>query len=176
MNEYPVGFVGMATVRGVKDVRVMQVDGVWLSVERAKGTWWHNDADVTDVRPLAVIDPQDSPAEMGRALSEAADRTLVVLDLYNPATVEDVSRVLRDGGYGNLVVQIEEQTRPPRIPEPGKWGVVEASTEGGPRRVFGHAPEHDEEHWVDDHVSWFSWDDLIDPVLVREGIEGGESR
>jgi len=66
--------------------------------------------------------------------------------------------------------QIVSQIPQPRIPEPGVWGVVEAHTEGySRRRILGRAPETDDQHWVDE-ADWFTWDELIDPILIRKGI------
>jgi hypothetical protein len=62
---------------------------------------------------------------------------------------------------------MEEQA--PRIPEPGLWGVVEAGVK-----------QHDARchwinlggHWRPDDTDEYDrmWGDLIDPVLVREGV------
>lgn len=92
-------------------------------------------------------------------------------------------RALRIGARGlfadyacelqEIADQIEAQVKPSRIPEPGKWGVVEA-----------YAPEYDQRlHFVRHHDfvtdgrHWqsgpgrYSWDALVDPVLIRDGIE-----
>ena len=64
-----------------------------------------------------------------------------------------------------------EITRKPRIPEPGLLSVVEAGFEvGDGRRKFCRL-EEDAEGWSG-AGSWFRWSDLIDPVLVRDGVEG----
>jgi hypothetical protein len=100
---------------------------------------WYFAFDVTDVRPLVVLD------------LSWADSVPVLIDQ------------LRGAGYVYLADQIEAQTKPPRIPEPGLWGVVE---DGGEQWVRGL------EGWVRAtsqgmHMNWY---DLIDPVLVREGV------
>ena len=62
----------------------------------------------------------------------------------------------------------------PRISEPGPWGVVAAShhltDEISAHWVHAGRNEH---HWYApdlDGGRWAAWDDLIDPVLIREGI------
>lgn len=75
--EWEPGTVAVATVRGAKDIRVIratnaggsdphEMDPTWISadlVDRGQkvngydGTYLHHDDDVTDVRPLVVIDP-----------------------------------------------------------------------------------------------------------------------
>ena len=104
-----------------------------------------------DVRPLIVLDPDtiDTPSEIREHLS----------------TVKHLSE---PGWLSRFVDQIEAQTKPPRIPEPGLWGVVEATGATLPRRRWIH---HEEDRWVCDTGVWRYWRDLIDPVLVREGIE-----
>jgi hypothetical protein len=71
---------------------------------------------------------------------------------------------------------INEALPPPRIPEPGLWGVVEAhprATSNRPVRFVCDSMTADEQ-WVAlaDGSVW-DWDDLIDPTLVRPGIEEG---
>ena len=99
-------------------------------------------------------------------------RPLTVLDLDDPRRLQ---RLVRDAGLIGLAdqieVQIKVQIKPARIPEPGLWGVVRASI-----------PSHeDPSPWVRDAHGvrpWASlagyapqrWDDLIDPILLREGV------
>lgn len=104
-------------------------------------------------------------------------RPLVVLDLDDPAfTVtalrDTLPEMARDHDRGDVEVlrlarQIEAQTKPPRIPEPGLWGVVEAQI-GGEGFTFVNRGAG----WVcvDDGALW-EWSRLIDPTLVRPGIE-----
>lgn len=73
--------------------------------------------------------------------------------------------------------QVEAQVRPPRIPEPGLWGVVEA-IDGGehqpriPRMYIRDAVADEDAHWTAiGHGVRIEWDDLIDPTLIRPGIE-----
>ena len=68
-----------------------------------------------------------------------------------------------------------EIVRKPRIPEPGLWGVVEAIDASDqsrmPRMFLRDAVDDEDPHWVvvGGNVR-VEWDDLIDPVLVREGV------
>ena len=71
--------------------------------------------------------------------------------------------------------QIEAQTKPPRIPEPGLWGVVEAEAKGvnGNTVTARKRWVRDEQGWIEVagngwRVSDFKY--LVDPVLVREGV------
>jgi hypothetical protein len=163
VNAYEPGTVAVATVRGVPDVRVMRCgpeQPFWMSpayegdADGSEKRWrMHKDRDVTDVRPLVVLDLDD----IGMSVSD------LVLDLRGIGSVA-----------GEIVAdQIEAQTKPQRIPEPGLWGVVEAHTkDNAERRQFGRVPETDEQHWIEtDAMGWFEWRHLVDPVLVRDGIE-----
>lgn len=71
------------------------------------------------------------------------------------------------------------QTKPPRIPEPGLWGVVEAGHEhlDGRRSKFVRVATTGIAQWVERgaEADWSTWDRLIDPTLVRPGIEDGAS-
>lgn len=156
MSEYQPGIVAVATVRGVPNVRVFRLpEGDWAHAAEVPGsdTNMFNDISeaeqVTDVRPLVVLDPAD----------------------------EHVAGFLRSAGASvyythDVVRQIEAQTKPPRIPEPGLWGVVEATWEAGDGKGLRC-------HWIHNHYGWVSevhdltkkWDDLDRPTLVREGVQ-----
>jgi len=108
-------------------------------------------------------------------------RPLIVLDLEDPA--ETVRHMRAESAPWDCIEQIarqiEAQTKPARIPEPGLWGVVEASftsqriqqpflrdnlkanVGGGWVSIYG-PPETDKRR--------VEWDDLIDPTLIREGL------
>ena len=112
-------------------------------------------------------------------------RDAIVLDLDaandlipRSEVAETAIKALRKSPFisdSGLADQIEAQTKPPRIPEPGLWGVVEASTPDDPdRRKFGRVPSEgdDADQWTESYDEvWRAWSDLIDPVLVRDGIE-----
>ncbi len=158
------GTVAVATVRGVEGVCVMRSRGTmgaaWMSDRSIRGTTLHFDSDVTDIRPLVVLDLGVGGAK------ELADY-LSGVDMH-----------LSVGDRAAIARQIRRQVKPPRIPEPGLWGVVEAGHKhlDGERAEFVRIPPSNgakpKARWFDS--SWESdfseWDDLIDPVLVREGV------
>lgn len=70
-----------------------------------------------------------------------------------------------------LLAQIKAQAQPPRIPEPGLWGVVEAVSNVLPDGRCEYVRRDIEDpSWEDGSGDYFSWDDLIDPTLIREGL------
>ena len=163
MSTYPAGTVAVATVKGKPNVRVMRSAPFrntpnWASSVSVDGNWWFRDDEVTDVRPLVVLDLDEQP--------------------FPKSGLEEFLRNLRYGTIAKdwLADQIEAQTKPPRIPEPGLWGVVEAKYGDTPVRTF-----------VRERDGWSSltnpgragvmcdWDRLVDPVLIRDGIEDGAS-
>jgi hypothetical protein len=166
MSIYEPGTVAVATVRGVPNVRVFRGEGFWRTAVECGGNVTHHDFNdgVTDVRPLVVLDLTDS--ELGfcqdhlRApmLTAHSGVTLYLLD--------------------KIAEQIEQQTKPPRIPEPGLWGVVEAP-DGAQYVRIDTAPENHswqllgEPSAVDER--YVHWSDIADPTLVRPGIEDGAS-
>lgn len=156
MTDYKPGTVAKATVRGQEDVLVMRDDADnWLSGECFRGGHVHGDLVVTDVRPLVLLDLEKAGSHLHP--NEMARGGVVTMLL------DTGSRVAR-----NIADQIEAQTKPPRIPEPGLWGVVEAWTDGIPIRRWVH---HEEDRWVCDTGERRNWEALSDPTLVREGVE-----
>lgn len=163
MTDYKPGTVAKATVRGVPDVTVVAGYGTskprlrWLTADErlvdAHNDGWYFEVDLTDVRPL------------------------VVLDLDWAESVPVLIAQLRGAGYVHIADQIEAQTKPPRIPEPGWSEKVLAHTLDDPtpreyvrftdsrnqfptRQWYGHGGRRGAQRW----------DDLIDPVLIREGV------
>lgn len=105
-------------------------------------------------KPVLVIDPEDR--DMAEALCIARWTNV------DPLDVEKMQATLR-GLVADLVALAEG-----RIAEPGTWGVVEAACTHDPtRREWTRHPDGD----------WYTkgggdeWSDLVDPVLVREGVE-----
>ena len=115
MNVLAPGF-WKATVRGVPDTIVMLTDAdqvdPWVSLLTTTTTavhWrWHEARHITDARPLITLDLED----------------------HGRVNAANLAQVLREDGYPYLADQIEAQTKPARIPEPGLWGVVEAGSPG----------------------------------------------
>jgi hypothetical protein len=93
-------------------------------------------------------------------------RPLIVLDLdyirFKSYGLRDVIGILRRDGHEDIADQIEAQTKPARIPEPGLWGVVDSDGV-----EFVHRPGG----WQCPVGGWYSWDRLINPALIRDGIE-----
>ena len=152
MSTYERGTVAVATVRGVPNVRIAFADAddtryQWFVISGDAADWVPNDA-ITDINPLVVIHNGDWPS---------------------------LIRLLRESGFDSLPDQIEAQTKPPRIPEPGLWGVVEAGHEhlGTGRSEFVRVNLEGDFQWVDrtSEADWSTWDRLEDPTLVRDGIE-----
>ena len=163
------GTVAVATVRGVPNVRVvltsgtMQAGNYWVSVEYVEGCRMHAAENVTDVRPLVVLDLDQVSAHLHP--NELA-RGVV------PAMLRDTESI----AARKIAEQIEAQTKPPRIPEPGPWGVVQASVEthGDQRGRFVRDGDDPSGHW--ECIDWpgtYGWTHLVDPVEIRAGIEGG---
>jgi len=140
------GRLYMAKVEGAPERLLLVEWGGWAS--DASGNVWNPDC-ITDARPLIVID-------LGNDL-----RREYVLEIL---------RAARHGWTHDVADQIEAQTKPARIPEPGLWGVVYT------RLVNASTWESWLRHPVD---GWHPikggvatrWDDLIDPILIREGVE-----
>jgi hypothetical protein len=159
MSTYEPGQVAVATVRGVPKVRVIR-DGhkdAWLSGAIIDGFQWHLErTQVTDIRPLVVLDLDEHLSAGG------FDWPAIVGVLRAPG---DSGRYTREA----IADQIEQQTKPPRIPEPGLWGVVEASV--GPDGRYKFVRFNDSSWMCTADSSTYPWAGLIDPVLVRPGIE-----
>lgn len=99
MTDYKPGQIAKATVRGVPDVTViLDGDSDWCSPTRIAGCYFHGPDDVTDVRPLVVLD----------------------LEGFNALALADTFRKM---GFGAIARQIEAQTRP-AIEEPKGLGAV----------------------------------------------------
>jgi hypothetical protein len=157
MSTYEPGQVAVATVRGVPNVRVWRKshDGIaWLSAVAVGGSILHSNEDVTDIRPLVVLDHSHILDAVN-----GLDTALYDFDWFSDDERSAVSE-LRD--------LIEQQTKPPRIPEPGLWGVVEAAHALVPTRRWVH---HEEDRWVADEGTVTYWVELRDPTLIRPGIE-----
>lgn len=152
-----------ATVHGVPDQLVtISTDSadVWaLSQDTVAGTRYHPQVAITDARPLIVLDPEalDWPEENRDKTRELARMIRLICneegDTYRSAMVRQIADVIDP---------------PKRIPEPGLWGVVEATDLKG----------HLRSKWVHNRHCWVSqvesmaldWSDLFDPTLIRDGL------
>ena len=114
---------------------------------------------------VVVLDPGPLLRDFGRPDGVGAGE----LREY-AAGLEDDGRPAGADLLRNLADQIEAQTKPPRIPEPGKYGVVKASA------PVTNAARYE---WTNEGRFWRSlltgdfaeWSALIDPVLVRPGVD-----
>ena len=161
MSAYESGTVAMVTA--------LNRSTPWRAFFDGK-TWRECGADAfcvdtpTSVHPLVVLDPDDlAQAEsLAKALVEAM---YAAGDRYSAA----------NGVHAGTVSTALRALVKPRIPEPGLWAVVEASTCDDPdRRKFGRVPSDgdDADQWTESYDEvWRAWSDLVDPTLVRPGIE-----
>lgn len=115
-------------------------------------------------KDAVVLDPNAPPL---RSFGDAA-----TLRMY-ASEIED-----RHFAAAVVLTAIADQIEPPRIPEPGLWGVVEARSSHNQILPSRYVRRYDRGNagfdWVTVHSVEVSrslrWDDLIDPVLVREGL------
>lgn len=127
---------------------------------------WYESREIHSVRPLTVLDLSD-PKRAAYVLRQTASRAAGHMS-------PDLVKAIAD--------QIEDQTKPLRIPEPGLYAVVEAGS-------FRHNIErtswfHDGKgldlafgagwDWVDGRGNRAIWSALIAPELIRPGIEPTE--
>lgn len=150
-QDWPVGQLAVATVCGVGEVTALwcggkdsdgrEVKHFWCTPEHAGGSRFHNDDEVTVIRPLVVLD-------------------------INRPTAEDVCRVLREGGYGNFADQIEAQTRPPKPAEPTGLGAVVRARDGLLwQRIDADPP------WFHRDVFDKAWDQIDVAEVLSEGVQ-----
>ena len=162
MTEYAEGTVAVATVRGVPGVRVFRTASstddsfsVWRHAE-VKGRWLTHPGEVADVRPLVVLD-----------LKAANPHGVPSIVLENLLSTLRNSEYL---GCEGVADQIEAQTKP-KLEEPGLWGVVEAGVQGSTERHH-YVRRGTDGYWYTIRGAQRSWSELVDPVLVREGVDG----
>jgi hypothetical protein len=78
-----------------------------------------------------------------------------------------------ENGHQKILLAIADQLDPqtkPVLPEPGRYAVVKAA--------LAEYPDAFHEEWVSEGKFWVSldggtratWNELVDPVLVREGV------
>lgn len=112
------------------------------------------------------IEAPEVPYPGGTEQAEFIRRAALNIEQGYPIGGSNVTRTVID-----LLLSVAKAMgeQAPRIPEPGLWGVVEAWVPGIPTRRWVH---HEEGRWVPDTgIPFKEWSDLIDPVLIREGVE-----
>jgi len=156
MSDWQPGDVCIATVRGVKGVRVFRRTDHWVTGIRVGAECVHHNTYVTNIRRLIVLDLDAVPL--------SHDTPDVVSGLRDPKSMSTAKSIAKE---------IEAQTKPPRIPEPGQWGVVGARyTTYNDGDVFYEWVKVGPHNWMSKSFPTVTtWDDLVDPVLVREGVE-----
>lgn len=152
-TDYEPGTVAVATVGGVEGIRVSRYDGGWAQLDDPD--LFYSDrysADmVTDIRPLVVLDLSPHPENVTRLLAQA---------------IENDDDLI---GLKPMLHQIEAQTKPRRIPEPG-WGEkvkARAGDDPKPYEWLRYTTNPNVQcQWVSEFCSPRPWPDLIDPEAV----------
>jgi hypothetical protein len=152
-----VAWVDLDGVGSFKAMRVASIGGVvWAHSADENGLMLSDENRVSNVRPLVVLDPDNY-----EAVREVVQQSQYLRpgEIVTPLT-EAIQRGLR-----SLV-------KPPRIPEPFTIGAVVRAAQVGEVEGSERAwTKFRKNGWIDalDHIR--EWDDLVDPVLVRDGIE-----
>ena len=149
---YPVGTVAVATVCSVKNVRAFRYEDTsgetfWWVATPVRDRLQHEDSDVTDVHPLAVL-------------------------YLSALEIPDFVDSLR-GGLGGPVAcrvadAIEYQTRPPKPAEPTGLGAVVECRDHSPLTRASTAIRG-ELVWVGNNGDWHTWDELDVVKVLSEG-------
>jgi hypothetical protein len=181
MSDYAPGTVAIATVNGTKGVKVFRYRDVyghnrWDSQEPIMGSGSfsvvvHDDKDVTDIKPLVVLDLGHHPAMYVHAL-----RWVEHQSGQGEPFVPSPANERNDACW--MADQIEAQTKPPRIPEPGLWGVVsarlteECQAENCKGPLAGDFIHSTDGSWRNADTGFgVVWLELDSPTLVREGVQ-----
>lgn len=114
--------------------------------------------------PLRVVEP-------GQVVLDLTDESLFGCWAAEHGTkwIVDALNMTDSLAAQAIARQIEAQTKPPRIPEPGWGAVVEAGVEGREGRfLFSCVRANGVPMWQSqDGISWVVWASLIDPVVKR---------
>lgn len=149
MNDYKPGTFAVATVRGVPNTRIIRTDTNafrWASGQTIDTMRAHQSSDVTDVRPLIVLDLPD-PQRLLTGLRNIAGITPV------------------DGGFLQPIIdQIEAQTRPPKPAEPTELGSVVVDADG---RKWVRANVGSEPWFSYNCFDWRAWHCIDVAEVVR---------
>ena len=166
MTTYEAGTVAVVTWdnasvaqrdRGKSDLRseraIRTEDGYWALTSHHLHCI--GDSTVTDIRPLVVLDLDDPSGTVASLREGAAD------DLWTGEAAACIE---------SIADQIEAQPMPPRIPEPGLWGVVRDAT--GEEWVRTGPTQHTSYEWLNTETADSDdWAGIKAPTLVRPGIE-----
>lgn len=164
MSDYEPGTVAVATVRSVEGVRVVRVprrdELVWMQITERYA--WHESADVTDVRPLVVLDlPQ--PGELG------------ITPYGTVMCLRQAAKAIGAKHLDDIADQIEAQTRPPKPDEPTGLGAVvkDRNDDRWVRAGNDWTPGKDPWRGVDgEHIGWWSKYADIDVVeILSDGVQ-----
>lgn len=145
MSTYEPGTVAVATVRGLPNVRVMRVAHTgWVSSPETKGPFVHLESEVTDVRPLVVLDLNDEE----RAL------------LRRVVTTDYTFRL------GTLQA-VKAQTKPAKPPEPQGLGAVVEDAAGN---QWVRAARKSGNSWHKPIGTWSRYEHIDAVRVLSEGV------
>lgn len=152
------GRVYRGTIEGIPDVLMLADDeGGVVGMTRVRGFLGHPANSVTNIRPQVVLDLENwHPATVASFCSQATGKSFDM-------NVTAFKCWLAD--------QIAAQAKPYRIPQPARAARVTATLASTADRHWFLRIKGDGSVWVDlTDGNVYDWDDLIDPILVREGI------
>lgn len=154
MSTYEPGTVAQLSIHR-ESVRAILRGDEWLIVGHSffKSVAVGNDKLIQSVRPLVVLD-LDDPKRL------YADLCAAISACGNGAVAARLS---------TFAGEVRELMRPPRIPEPGLWGVVSVEREDDLTDYWTNGPGG----WFNERGETLEWASLPHPALVRDGIEDG---
>lgn len=176
---YEPGTVAVATVRGVPNVRVMHladaagaglaVGTKWISQSGVECYYAHREDQVTDVRPLVVLDPDD------RQQAERFARGYIAVHQYSKTPWGEREQESRDTIISAVQGAFRSLTAPPKPPEPTGLGAVVRGRDGREFvRVCSRHPGDDGHDWRADGAlgsdsSNRAWRDIDAVEVLHEG-------
>lgn len=136
----------------------------YLTDSQSGATW--NSGNAVEWRPLLILDPEDKAQMKAIAdayATEGQDRYR--WDMKVGSTRHDQRSLVLSAAIKSLIPV-------PRIDEPSLWGVVEAGMAGWDTttRYKFIRTEYSERPWRTASGRIGDWSSLIDPVLVRPGV------
>lgn len=126
LEDVKPGTIALATVRRVENIRVARIDyhttPPWMSLDaHPEGKIWHGERHVSNIRPLVIIDFSVG----GPYLAQN-----VIAAIRHACTVPQTA-------MNKIAQQIEEQTDPPKPPEPNLSHVIDTDGNEWARRKDG---------------------------------------